>query len=81
MQATVHSLLAIETMLRRGLTPITDNADALAHLGFQRAYPQVKNGYDSMIWERSVDVGKCNCDGRRQLVRERAFYVHRKSEN
>jgi hypothetical protein len=73
MEAIVHTLPAIETMLRMGLTPITDNPDALAELGFERAYPQMRTGYDSTIWERSIDVGRRNRDGLRMLARERAF--------
>jgi hypothetical protein len=73
MEAIAHTLPAIETMLRMGLTPITDNADALAQLGFERAYPQIHAGYDSTIWERSIDVGRPNRDGLRSLARERAL--------
>jgi hypothetical protein len=75
MDAIVHTLSAIEQMLRQGLTPITDNAGALAELGFERAYPQIKHGYESTIWERSIDRGRLSYDGHRTLVRERAFFV------
>lgn len=75
MESIVHSLPAIEHMLRLGLTPITDNSDALAKLGFQRAYPQIKSGYESMIWERNIERGRLTPDGHRMLVRERAFFV------
>jgi hypothetical protein len=75
MQAIVHTLPAIQTLLRMGLTPITDNLDALTQLGFERAYPQIHTGYDSTIWERSIDMGRRNRDGLRLLARERAFFV------
>jgi hypothetical protein len=75
MNSVVHTLSEIEHMLRRGLTPITDNSDALAELGFERAYPQIKSGYESTIWERSIDRGRLNYYGYRFLVRERAFVV------
>jgi hypothetical protein len=37
------------------MSPLTDNRNALLALGFERAYPQVPQGYDSTIWERSVE--------------------------
>ena len=40
-RALVHAVDEIENLLRRGLTPITDNPDALRELGFERAYPQI----------------------------------------
>jgi hypothetical protein len=75
MDSIVHTLPAIEHMLRLGLTPITDNADALAALGFERAYPQIKRGYESTIWERSIERRRISYDGQRRLARERAFCV------
>jgi hypothetical protein len=75
MESIVHTLSEIQRLLRLGLTPITDNANALAELGFERAYPQIKSGYESTIWERSIDRGRLNYDGYRRLVRERAFFV------
>lgn len=75
MHAIVHTRPAIEMMLRKGLSPITDNADALVELGFERAYPQVRSGRDSTIWERSVDLDCRTRDGLRRFVRERAFFV------
>jgi hypothetical protein len=75
MDSVAHTLSQIEHMLRLGLTPITDNADALAELGFERAYPQIKSGYESTIWERSIDMGRLSYSGYRQLVRQRAFVV------
>ncbi len=75
MDSIVHTLPALEHMLRRGLTPVTDNCAALAHLGFERAYPQIKSGYESTIWERSIDRGRLDSNGHRMLVRERAFAV------
>jgi hypothetical protein len=71
MRTVVHSVGAITDLLRRGLTPITDNEEALIALGFTRAYPQIRTGYDSMIWERTVDSAS-SCRPR-ALVRERAF--------
>lgn len=73
MPALVHTAAEITEMLRRGLTPITDNAAALVDLGFVRAYPQVRNGLESMIWERTSEVGQRDPDGRRRFARERAF--------
>lgn len=74
--AIVHSSDAIASLLRRGLSPITDNRDALLALGFARAYPQVARGYESTIWERSVDYSN-GAYGRRMLARERAFLDRR----
>lgn len=71
--STVHSLEAIENLLRRGLTPITTNREALQELGFSRAYPQVASGYDATIWERAIDHGRRASDGARMLVRQRAI--------
>jgi hypothetical protein len=75
MQSLAHTSSDIQNMLRIGLAPITDNADALARLGFQRAYPQICKGYDSTIWERSVDVDWRSRNGQRLMVRQRAFLV------
>jgi hypothetical protein len=61
-------------MLQHGLAPFTDNRDALLELGFARAYPKVKKGYDATIWERSIDL-PIRQDGRRVMARERAFLV------
>jgi len=72
-RAIVHSIADIENMLRRGLTPITDNRTALLELGFRRAYPQIVRGYDATIWERAVDAASRARDGQRMLVRQRAF--------
>jgi hypothetical protein len=60
-------------VLRRGLTPMTDNPTALRELGFQRAYPQIEHGYDSTIWERAIVAPQRSRDGLRMLVRQRAF--------
>ncbi len=73
MRVIVHSATDILAMLNRGLAPITDNRDALIGLGFEPAYPQLRSGYDSKIWERSVAVGAALPDGMRRIVRERAF--------
>jgi len=74
MHATVNSIEAIQAMLRRGLTPITENHEALLALGFVPAYPQIRAGYESTIWERAVDLPVA-ADGRRRMVRERAYLV------
>ena len=66
-----HSIDEIEAILRRGLTPITDNLEALVALGFHRAYPQIRGGYDSTIWERSIDSGRSPKESR-TLARQRA---------
>jgi hypothetical protein len=73
MTVVVHSAVDILAMLNRGLTPITDNRDALIGLGFEPAYPQIRSGYDSKIWERSVAVGAALPGGMRRVARERAF--------
>jgi hypothetical protein len=70
--AIVHSVDGIELLLRRGLSPITDNRDALLALGFARTYPQIARGYESTIWERSVEYSRATY-GRRALARQRAF--------
>jgi hypothetical protein len=64
-------------MLRRGLAPMTDNRDALLALGFERAYPQIAVGYESTIWERTVDIPRRSSAGARMLIRERAFLEKR----
>lgn len=70
--AVAHSIDEIEAILRRGLSPVTDNREALHSLGFHRAYPHVHGGYDSTIWERSVDSGRAPGQ-RRALARQRAY--------
>lgn len=72
-RCTVHAANEIENLLRRGLTPITDNPAALRELGFERAYPQIEHGYDSTIWERTVIAPRPSRDGLRMLMRQRAF--------
>ena len=72
MNSIVHTASVIAELLRRGLTPITDNEGALLELGFERAYPQVQRAYDATIWERSIDYGT-RADGRRVLARQRAY--------
>ena len=71
MNSVVHTAAAILELLRQGLSPITDNEDALNELGFRRAYPQIGSGYESTIWERSIDYPAPGM--RRLLVRQRAF--------
>ena len=53
--ATVHTSADIERMLSLGLSPITDNVQALMELGFERCHPQAKvGGYEASIYERPV---------------------------
>lgn len=73
MSIKVRTVAAIEELLRRGLTPVTDNHDALVELGFERAYPQVQRGWEAAVWERAVDAGRHSKDGRRMLVQQRAL--------
>jgi hypothetical protein len=75
MQSLAHTSSDIQNMLRIGMVPITDNADALASLGFQRAYPQIRKGYDSTIWERNIDIDRRSRDGKRLMGRQRAYLV------
>jgi hypothetical protein len=70
---TVHSLEAIEALLRRGATPRTDNRDALIALGFVRSSPHASGDHDEKIWERSVDRAERSISGHRVMVRERAI--------
>lgn len=72
-RAIVHSTTDIENLLRRGLTPITDNRTALLELGFQRAYPQIVRRYEATIWERAIDAATRARDGDRMLVCQRAL--------
>jgi len=69
---TVHTTEAIEALLRRGVTPKTDNLDALLELGFSRSIPQAADGYDASLYERSVEHDRRSSDGSRLFVRERA---------
>lgn len=73
--ATVHCTQDIERLLRLGLAPITDNAQALQQMGFARAYPTAKSRYEASMYERSVDRGsRCTPSGlRRVLICQRAF--------
>jgi hypothetical protein len=71
--AIVHAIEDVENLLRRGLTPITDNLAVLRALGFERAYPHVERGYDSTIWERAIVAPRRSRDGLRMLIRQRAF--------
>jgi len=70
--AIVHSAAEIAALLQLGLTPITDNAEALAQLGFERAYPHLDAGYESTVWERSSPQAR-RSSGERVTARERAF--------
>lgn len=76
-RATVHTPTDIQRMLTLGLAPITDNVDALCELGFARSYPQARSGYESSIYERSVDRGyrETSQGLRRVMVCERAFLI------
>lgn len=70
----VHFAEEFAALLRRGMSPVTDNRNILLALGFERAYPQVSRGYESTIWERSVEHHR-RPDGLRVLARERAYLV------
>jgi hypothetical protein len=72
--SVIHLAEELPALLRRGLSPITDNREALLSLGFERAYPQIRAGYESTVWERSVDHGRTSA-GDRRLTRERAYLV------
>lgn len=69
-----HSAEAILALLRRGLTPVTDNREAVLVLGFDRAYPQIHTGHESTIWERSVEHLP-EPGGLRRAARERVYLV------
>lgn len=74
-RALAHSKDDIERLLEHGSAPITDNETALVELGFTRAYPQVQEGYEAMVWERSVDHGcrETHRGLRRVMARQRAY--------
>jgi hypothetical protein len=74
MKTIAHLPEELLDLLRRGMNPVTDNRNALLALGFERAYPQVPQGYESTIWERSIEHHR-RADGLRVLARERAFLV------
>jgi hypothetical protein len=71
--AIVHTSADIHDLLRRGLTPITDNPDALVELGFVRAFPSHERDFESTIWERMVEPAERAHGGKKRLVRQRAF--------
>jgi hypothetical protein len=73
MNIIAQSAEELTAILQRGLSPLTDNLNALLALGFERAYPQARKGYDATIWERTLD--RRRPDGMRVLARERAFLV------
>ncbi len=73
LDAVVHSIEEIETHLRRGIMPVTDNEDALIRLGFQRAYPQIRSGYEAVVWERSIDLDRRSRHGFLVMARQRAM--------
>jgi hypothetical protein len=68
----VHAAEGVIALLRRGMSPVTDDREVLLSLGFERAYPQMKTGYESTIWERSIEHHR-QPDGLRVLARERAY--------
>jgi len=74
-----HTTQEIEADLRRGLTPQTDNQEALIELGFVRSSPHLGHGYESTIWERSRDRAERAPSGLRLFVRERAILVEKSS--
>jgi hypothetical protein len=74
MKLIAQSTDELTAILRRGLSPLTDNRDALLALGFERAYPQARTGRDATIWERTINNHR-RPDGYRVLARERAFLV------
>ena len=79
MNLIAQSADELSAILRRGLSPLTDNRDALLSLGFERAYPQARKGREATIWERTINH-HCRPDGIRVLARERAFLVAAKCE-
>ena len=80
MPQTVHTIEAIEALLRRGVTPKTDNLDALLELGFARSMPRAADGYDATLFERSREHDRRATDGSRLFVRERAIFEPRAAE-
>ena len=73
--ATVHHAEEIVRLLVQGLSPITDNRDALLEQGFERLHPCATAKCERSIWERLV--ARKYHDARsyhhRVFVRERAF--------
>lgn len=55
MAIIMHSEEEIERAARVLACVPTDNRAALERLGFARSYPQEKSGYNSRIWQRSID--------------------------
>ncbi len=70
---TANSAKAISILLSRGKIPVTTNREALIELGFEPAYPQVRQGYESTIWERAIEMDRRSSGGSRLLARERAI--------
>jgi hypothetical protein len=63
-------------MLSLGLSPITDNQEALAELGFARSFPDAKRGgYEASVYERSIDQGYRNTKSglKRVVIAQRAY--------
>ena len=74
MPQTVHTTEDIEALLRRGITPKTDNLDALLELGFARSIPRAEDGYDATLFERAREHDRRASDGSRLFIRERAVF-------
>jgi len=73
----VHSTEEIQALLRRGLTPITDNRDGLIELGFEPVAPEAAGSRADSVWERSADHPGRAASGMRMLVRQRAVLTKR----
>jgi hypothetical protein len=79
MDALFHSREEIERALVRLHCVPTDNREALLALGFEPMYPQVKKGYESHLWMRSIDSGRgSSLSNIRKLVVQRAFLEEKK---
>ena len=76
MPTLVHSVSEIQDLLRRGLTPITDNRAGLIELGFAPVRADELHSLDEM-WERSADHPQRAANGQRMLVRQRAVLTTR----
>jgi hypothetical protein len=74
-QPTARRKEDIERMLAHGLTPVTDNLDALVDLGFVPSYASGWANGEAAVWERSIDAGTraTNAGLRRVMTRQRAF--------
>lgn len=70
---SANSVTAISNLLLRGEIPVTSNREALIELGFEPAYPQIRQGYEATVWERAVGLDRRSSGGARLLARERAI--------